>query len=184
VASLFSELGICIVNADLLAREVVAPGSEALQEIARHFGAHLLDNQGALKRGELRQIVFANAEKRLWLEQLTHPLIAQLIQFRLAECQSAYSILESPLLLETSQRQLVDRVLLVDVSEQTQLQRTLLRDKSDEATIRGIIAAQMSRAERLQKADDVIDNNQPPAALPQAVSTLHQTYLKLAGENK
>jgi len=184
VATLFMQAGITVIDADLLAREVVAAGSEALTEISRHFGSHLLDNNGELKRAELRKIVFADATERVWLEQLLHPLIATLMQQRIADCESPYCILESPLLLETNQHELVDRVLLVDLSEQKQLQRALLRDGSDEVTIKGIIAAQMPRSERLKRADDVIDNNQQPEALSSEVKRLHEKYLAIAGEEK
>ena len=184
VASLFMQSGATVIDADSLAREVVAAGSEALTEISSHFGSHLLDTNGELRRAELRKIVFADATERVWLEQLLHPLIANLMQQRIVDCESTYCILESPLLLETNQHELVDRVLLVDVSEHKQLQRALLRDGSDEATIKGIIAAQMPRSERLKRADDVIDNDQQPEALSSEVNRLHEKYLAIAGEKK
>ena len=184
VAAHFAKLGIQIINADVLAREVVAVGSHALGEIAEHFGSNILTNDGELNRAKLRQLVFDNEEERLWLERLLHPLIAKLIQKGIAECQSEYCILESPLLLETSQHSLVDRILVIDVSETTQLQRTLQRDNSDEKTIRAIMAAQMLREERLQRADDVIANDNSLNLLEPQVERLHNIYIELAREGR
>lgn len=179
-ADLFTAKGIQVVDTDQLAREVVAPGSTALQAIAAHFGPDILDTDGNLRRAELRRIVFADAEQRRWLEALLHPLIASLMQQRIAACSSPYCMIESPLLLETSQHELADRVLVIDVSEATQLQRTEQRDGSDPATIKAIIDAQMSRDARLAKADDVITNNQGLAELRQAVDDMHNRYLQIA----
>jgi len=184
VAAHFAKLGIQIINADVLAREVVAVGSHALSAIAEHFGSNILSNDGKLNRAKLRQLVFANEEERLWLERLLHPLIANLMQKRIAECQSEYCILESPLLLETTQHSLVDRILVIDVSETTQLQRTLQRDNSDEKTIRAIMAAQMLREERLQRADDVIANDNSLTLLEPQVERLHNIYIELAREGR
>jgi len=181
VGKLFAELGIELVDADQLAREVVAPHSPALKEIAGHFGEGLLLADGNLDRAALRKTVFADPAQRRWLEQLLHPLIGELLTTRLNACRSPYCILESPLLLETSQHELVDRVLVVDVSEATQLQRALLRDGSDEATIKGIIAAQMPRSERLAKADEILDNEGSPAQLLPRIKELHDKFLTLAG---
>ncbi|MCI5107968.1 MAG: dephospho-CoA kinase [Pseudomonadales bacterium] len=180
VANCFAELGIELVDADLAAREVVKPGSPALADIAAHFGEEILLADGSLDRAALRTIVFADEEQRLWLEALLHPLINALLRQQLAACQSDYCLLVSPLLLETSQKELVDRIVVIDVSEETQLVRTMARDGSDEQTIRGIIAAQIDRQSRLQAADDIIDNEQPVSALKQQVQALHEHYLQLA----
>lgn len=182
VAALFAKRGITVINADSLAREVVVVGSEALKRIAEHFGADILTAQGELKRGELRRLIFAHEHERVWLEQLLHPLIAELMQLKIAQSESSYCIVESPLLLETSQHELVDRILVVDVTEATQLQRTLRRDQSDEKTIRAMIEAQMPRTDRLRRADDIIDNEQSPGILKSQVDNLHDKYLKLASE--
>ena len=107
------------MEADDLSREVVQPGSKALDEVARHFGSTILQKNGSLDRSQLRQIVFTNPTEKVWLEGLLHPLIADLIQIRLRACGSAYCLLASPLLLETDQHKFVDRVLVVDVSEET-----------------------------------------------------------------
>lgn len=180
VAECFARLGVDQVDADQLAREVVLPGSEALQAIAARFGAGVITSDGELNRTALRKIVFADEQQRLWLESLLHPLIGELLKQRLQQCQSAYCLLISPLLLETRQHELVDRVLVVDVSEDTQLRRALKRDGSDENTIRGIMAAQLPRRERLARADDVIDNEPAAETLDSRVAALHERYLELA----
>jgi len=180
VASLFEELGIEVVDADLLAREVVEPGTMALRKIAERFGNELIDSDGKLKRSKLREIVFDDPEQKAWLEELLHPPIAELVRSRLASCRSEYCILASPLLLETDQHKFVDRVLVVDVSEQTQLQRTLQRDDSDETLINSIIASQLSRHDRLQRADDIIDNDNDIEDLRTKVAAVHNQYLEFA----
>ncbi len=178
VDSYFKKLGVNIVDADRLSREVVDPGLPALDTIAEHFGTDILADDGSLNREKLRGIVFSDSDARFWLESLLHPLIAQLIQQRIAETESEYCILSSPLLLETDQHKLVDRILVIDVSEQTQLHRTLNRDDSSEETIRSIIASQTSREKRLQIADDVIDNEGDMNSLESRVLALHSDYLR------
>ena len=180
VAAHFAELGIRIVNADMVAREVVEPGTDALASIAQYFGSDFIDTRGELLRSKLRERVFNQPNDREWLEALLHPLIAEQICLQLRNARSPYSILESPLLLETNQKSLVTRILVVDVKPQTQLVRALRRDGSTEETIKAIIAAQMTRAERLKLADDIIDNNEEELDLRAKVATLHDRYLELA----
>lgn len=182
VAKEFARLGIQVIDADVIAREVVDPGSRALAEIAQHFGPDIIDADGELKRKALREIVFADSSEREWLEALLHPLIAQLIQQRISECKSAYCVLESPLLLETSQADFTNRILVVDVSEATQLERTMARDNSPRETIEAIIKSQIPRSKRLAAADDILDNEQPLTAICARVNELHQHYLTLANE--
>ena len=180
VADIFAALGVELVDADQLSREVVAPGTPALREIAKHFGDNIITQQGELDRKALREIVFHSPEQRQWLEQQLHPAIGDLIKTRLKACKSDYCILVSPLLLETEQHKLTDRILVVDVPEQIQLQRAMQRDGSDETTIRGIIDAQTSRDTRLESSDDVIDNSRPLETLKERVLELHNKYLQLA----
>ncbi len=158
VSQRFERIGICVVDADLVSRQVVAPGRPALAEIAARHGASIVTGDGALDRKRLREIVFADTHERLWLEALLHPLIGEELARQLSEANSRYAVLVSPLLKETGQDGLVHRVLVVDVPESVQVERTLARDGSSEATVRSIINAQMSRAERLAMADDVIEN--------------------------
>lgn len=180
VACFFEELGIEVVDADLLAREVVEPGTTALGKITERFGTDLNDSNGKLKRSKLREIIFDDPEQKAWLEELLHPLIAELTKSRLAACTSAYCILASPLLLETEQHKFTDRILVIDVSEQTQLQRTSQRDGSDASLIESIIASQLGRRERLQRADDIIDNDNDIDGLRTRVAEIHEQYLKFA----
>ena len=180
VAGIFAELGVEIIDADLVAREVVEPPSAALNAISARYGEGILTADGALDRPRMRKLVFADEAERTWLEDLLHPLIDERIRQEIAGCESPYCILVSPLLLETSQRRLVDRVLVVDVSRQTQLQRSLLRDQGERATIEAIIDAQASREERLRAADDVIHNEGAKDTLAAHVREMHARYLSLS----
>ena len=176
----FQQHGITVVDADLASRVVVEPGQPALQAIADHFGAGMIAADGTLDRRALRQVVFADPAQRRWLEQLTHPLIAQEIVQQIQASSSPYTILASPLLLESSQRTMVDRVLVIDVPEALQIARTVQRDDTTEDGVKAIIAAQMPRQERLAKADDVIVNDQDLNHLLRAVDRQHEIYLQLA----
>lgn len=180
VAGIFAELGVEIVDADLVAREVVEPPSAALDAIRARYGEEILTAEGTLDRPRMRKLVFADEAERTWLEDLLHPLIEERIRQGIAGCESPYCILVSPLLLETAQRRWVDRVLVVDVSRQTQLQRSLSRDQGERATIEAIIDAQASREERLRAADDVIDNEGAQSALTAHVRELHARYKTMA----
>ena len=181
-ATQFRALGIEVIDADSLSREVVNRGSPALAQIAGHFGKNILNSLGELDRASLREIVFSDNSAKVWLEQLLHPLIADLMQLRLANSKSDYCILESPLLLETRQHELVDRVLVVDVREETQLSRTLQRDNGETSTIQAIIASQMNRKDRLQKADDILDNEAEEDTIATKVARLHEQYLEMSNE--
>jgi dephospho-CoA kinase len=176
----FAHHGIQIVDADVVAREVVAPGTEGLAAIAERHGNDVLLEDGGLDRAALRQLIFADPKEKDWLEALLHPLIRTRIQSQLASAASPYVILSSPLLVETDQRELVDRICVVDVPESVQLQRTMQRDQNDEALVRRIMAAQASRQIRRAQADDVVDNNGTLDALHTTVDTLHHKYLQLA----
>lgn len=180
VTDRFGALGITIVDADLASRAVVEPGRPALAAIADHFGAEILTAEGALDRRALRDIVFSNPEERRWLEQLTHPLIAAEIDEQLRAATSAYAILAHPLLLETGSQGRCQRVLVIDVPVDTQIQRTMQRDGSDRTQVEAIIAAQISREQRLAAADDVIVNDRKLSYLDAEVARLHDLYLELA----
>ncbi|WP_073272374.1 dephospho-CoA kinase [Microbulbifer donghaiensis] len=182
-ASCFRALGINVVDADWAARVVVQPGQPALAKIAEHFGADVLLENGELDRAKLRGLVFDNANERSWLEGLLHPLIREEILRALAASQSAYAILESPLLIESGQYKLVDRICVVDLPEEQQVARAGARDRSDAEQIRKIMAAQLPRQQRLEKADDVLDNSGDLASLEAQVEALHQLYLQLVEEN-
>lgn len=181
VANLFAELGVEVIDADLIAREVVEPGEPALAAIAEHFGPDVIDGGGRLDRRALRERVFAAPAQKDWLNALLHPLIRERMIAACAAARSPYCLLVVPLLVENRLTTLTDRVLVVDVSPEQQLARTMKRDRSDEQQIRAIMAAQASREQRLAAADDVVDNNDPDlAGIKAAVTALHQKYLALA----
>jgi dephospho-CoA kinase len=180
VSACFEKLGIAVVDADVAARVVVEPGTPGLAQIAEHFGPGVIDANGALDRAALRRIVFADAAERRWLESVLHPRIGEEIRRGLREASSPYAILASPLLLEARQDVLAHRVLVVDVSEDTQVARTMQRDNNSGEQVRAIIAAQIGRAERLARADDVIENNGSLEDLEPKVLALHRRYLEIA----
>ncbi|BBM02341.1 dephospho-CoA kinase [Microbulbifer sp. GL-2] len=176
-AECFRELGIHVVDADWAARVVVQPGKPALEQIAQHFGAGVLLDNGELNRAQLRTLIFDAPEDRAWLESLLHPLIREEILSSLEQGSSPYAILESPLLIESGQHQLVDRICVVDLPESLQVERASARDKNHKEQIRKIMAAQLNRQERLEKADDVLDNSAGLAELRSQIEILHQRYL-------
>lgn len=181
VAQHFIDLGVHLVDADHAARWVVEPGKPALGKIVEHFGGEVLQADGQLDRSALRKRIFANADDRRWLEALLHPLIGQEIMQYLARAKSPYAILVSPLLIESGQHKLTQRVLVVDAPEQLQVQRTMARDQSSDEQVQAILKAQASRAERLKHADDVLLNDRDLAWLQSEVARLHHFYLSLRG---
>ncbi|BBB25520.1 dephospho-CoA kinase [Amphritea japonica] len=184
VSQRFELLGICVVDADIVAREVVQPGEPALDKIIQQFGEKILLNDGNLDRTALRKIVFDQPEQRDWLEQLLHPIIRERILQQLEQAISAYAILASPLLLETDQHLMVDHTVVVDVDEATQINRTTVRDDTDSTQVRAIIAAQMPRLERIERADSLIDNSGPEALLQPKVESLHHKLIELAQQKQ
>lgn len=178
----FEQLGIVAEDADVMARVVVEPGKPALKAIVEHFGPEMLSPDGSLDRPALRQIIFSDADAKQWLENLLHPLINQELEERLAAASSSYALLVSPLLFETGQDRLVDRVLVVDVPKTLQLERASQRDGVDVAQIQRIMASQMDRQERLSRADEVLDNSGDLASMQQQVERLHRAYLRMSGE--
>ena len=179
VARLFGNLGVHWVDADDVAREVVEPGTPALAEIAKHFGEQILTPDGVLDRAQLRAIVFQETEERAWLEALLHPIIREELirQLNPENYQLPYVLLVSPLLLETDQHELVDRIIVIDVPEDTQIERTMARDTNSREQVERIIAAQMSREDRLARADEVIDNDRPLDDVTRQVRELHERLL-------
>jgi dephospho-CoA kinase len=180
VADYFAQQGTPVIDGDQLARELVAPGSPALGEIARSFGLNILQPDGTLNRPQLRRRVFADPSQRRRLEAILHPRIYAEMHRRTQELRAPYCIWVIPLLLETGQTALVDRVLVVDTPESLQRERVLSRDGVDQDTLEAILRSQASRPERLRAADDVIVNNADLAHLQQQVTALHHRYLGLA----
>ncbi|USE37542.1 dephospho-CoA kinase [Endozoicomonas sp. SCSIO W0465] len=179
VTDFFASHGIRIVDADIASRMVVEPGKPALADIEQRYGPEILID-GGLDRRKLRTIIFDDTAERKWLEGLLHPLIRDQITLELGDAESRYAVLVSPLMLETSQHELVDRVLVVDVPERIQLSRTMSRDQMTEEQTRQILDNQMKREQRMARADDIIDNSGSMARLHQSLDKLHQFYLSLA----
>ena len=182
VSDRFEALGIKVVDADIAARVVVEPGQPALEEIEAYFGAEMINADGTLDRAALRKRVFADETERRKLESITHPHINRHIAAELARAESPYAILAHPILIETGQTAVCDRVLVVDVPEQLQIERTMARDDNPESQVRAIMAAQASREERLAAADDVIVNDRDVTHLDSEVARLHAFYLELAAQ--
>ena len=179
----FAELGAPVIDADVLAREVVRPGSSGLSALIAYFSTAILTPGGELDRAALRRIVFANPADRAFLDRTLHPLIRQLSDERVAALQAhghAYAVLAVPLLLETAQQARFDRIVVVDLPEALQLQRVLERDGSSETEARNILAAQAGREARLAIADDVIDNSGSPRQTVEQVAVLDARYRALA----
>lgn len=182
VTRLFEALGVPVIDTDVLAREVVAPGEPLLGQIAARFGAGVLAVDGSLDRTALRAIVFSDAAARADLEQLTHPAIRARLEALSTVLGGPYQLLVIPLLVETGGRTPVDRVLVVDCSEALQIRRLQARDGTTLEQARQILAAQATREARLAMANDVIVNEGDLGAVRDRVADLHATYLKLAGQ--
>lgn len=176
----FQARGIEAFDADDMARVVVEPGRPALDRIRHKLGSNILTEAGELNRSALRRLVFSNPDIKTWLEQLLHPLINAELKERLAKARSPYALLVSPLLFESGQDRLVDRVLVIDVPRAVQLRRAAQRDGVATAQIEAIIDSQMDRKKRLAKAQDIIDNTRSKKALAEQVAQLHQRYLSLS----
>ncbi|MGM0571830.1 dephospho-CoA kinase [Marinobacter sp.] len=179
VAKMFGALGVHWVDADIVAREVVEPGTPALDQIAKHFGDEILQADGRLDRAALRTIVFRDPNEREWLEALLHPTIRDELarQLQPDDYELPYVLLVSPLLLETDQHTLAKQAIVVDVPEETQIERTMSRDSNDRDQVERIIAAQMPREHRLARADYIIHNDRPLAEVEQQVQELHRQLL-------
>lgn len=180
VCHLFQELGVSIIDADIVARQLVEPGLPALIQLVEHFGRQILNADGSLNRAKLRDLVFVDPDKKRQLEGILHPLVYSRIAAEIAQLQGNYCIVAVPLLLETGQAHSVDRVLVVDCSVEAQLARVISRDKLGKDQVLAIIASQIPREQRLTLADDVIDNSATPLQLAEQVKRLHNSYNLLA----
>ncbi len=177
VSETFEKLGITVVDADLASRVVVEKGKPCLEEIAKHFGDDILNENDELNRAKLREIIFNSDSEKLWLESLLHPAIAEQIKDELNASKSPYTILVSPLLLETNQRDFCDKVLVVDVPIELQMERTTKRDGVSEDQVKSIIKSQINRDERLQLADEIILNEGSIEDLEMIVRDLHEKLI-------
>ena len=183
VANQFAALGIEVVDADLIAREVVAPGTPALAAITSHFGPEILTEQGLLDRRALRERIFSDPAAKSWLNALLHPIIRSEMLRQCAAVSSPYCLLVVPLLVENRLTSLADRVLVIDVDEATQIERTCRRDGVSREQAQAILASQASRSERLAMADDVLDNQSGTTeTIRERILALHETYLAFASQ--
>jgi len=180
-ATRFAELGAAVVDTDAIAHELTQPGTAAMSKIGHAFGPAFIAPDGSLERAKMRQLVFSDPQARAKLEAILHPHIRERARARIAAAQQPYVIVVVPLLLETgAYRDFVQRVLVVDCREEQQIERAMRRNRLEEAQVRAILAAQLSRAERLERADDVIDNSGDAESMRQQVDALHAKFLALA----
>lgn len=185
VANLFTEHGITVVDADIIARDVVAIGSPALSQISTHFGSKFIQANGQLNRVLLRKQIFSNEADKLWLNNLLHPLIRGELTNQINAAKSPYCLLVAPLLIENNLMTMVHRVLVIDVSEETQISRTTARDNNSAEQVRAIIASQANRKIKQKHADDLLNNDSASIEeLKSAVTKLHQSYLTLANKSR
>ncbi|MDK9772017.1 MULTISPECIES: dephospho-CoA kinase [Vibrio] len=184
VANLFKQqFKIDIVDADIVAREVVEPGTPGLNAIIEHFGADIVRDDQMLDRAKLRERIFSNPEEKTWLNGLLHPMIREKMIEDLEQVTSDYALLVVPLLIENKLDSLCDRVLVVDVDPQTQISRTVKRDNVSEDQAKAILASQASREQRLALADDVVKNNPDDPDLLLQITDLHEKYLAMCKKN-
>lgn len=177
IANLFAQLGVPIIDADVIARQVVEIGTDAYKLIVKHFSQEILLPNNEIDRSQLRDIIFNNDHERLWLNNLLHPIIQEQTQIQIAQQTAAYVIWVVPLLVENNLHNLADRVLMVDTPEQLQLERLIQRDNIDESLAKKMISSQISSQKRLTYADDIIVNNGDLTSLTAQVNKLHQQYL-------
>ncbi|KPL93704.1 dephospho-CoA kinase [Vibrio sp. L5-1] len=181
VANLFNEhFNIDIVDADIVAREVVAVGSDGLKQITDHFGEAILLEDGALNRSKLRELIFSDPTEKQWLNDLLHPMIRNKIDSDLSKVTSPYGLLVAPLLVENQMQSMADRVLIVDVPTEVQIERTMSRDNVSKEQVASILKSQASREQRLAVADDVIKNHTKNQELLPQITDLHQKYLAIS----
>ncbi|HCE3713991.1 dephospho-CoA kinase [Vibrio parahaemolyticus] len=184
VANLFKQqFKIDIVDADIVAREVVEPGTPGFNAIIQHFGQDITHDDNTLDRAKLREKIFSNPEEKAWLNALLHPIIREKMIEDLQQITSDYALLVVPLLVENNLDSLCDRVLVVDVEPETQISRTVKRDNVSEEQAYAILASQASRQQRLDIADDVVKNNPNDPDLLLQITDLHEKYLAMCKKN-
>ncbi|MGR5444510.1 dephospho-CoA kinase [Vibrio jasicida] len=184
VANLFKQqFKIDVVDADIVAREVVEPGSTGLNAIIEHFGIDIVREDQNLDRAKLREQIFSNPDEKAWLNALLHPMIREKMIEDLEQVESDYALLVVPLLIENKLDSLCDRVLVVDVEPETQIARTVKRDNVSEDQARAILASQATQAQRLAIANDVVRNNPNDPDLLLQITDLHEKYLAMCKKN-
>ncbi|ROV59690.1 dephospho-CoA kinase [Vibrio ponticus] len=184
VANIFrDQFAIEIVDADVVAREVVEPQSEGLNAIVARYGETILLEDGSLNRSALREIIFADRNEKQWLDNLLHPMIRRNMQQQLEHVSSEYALLVIPLMVENNLQELADRVLVVDVDENIQIERTMNRDGVSRQQAESILRSQASREQRLAIANDVIKNHSQNQQLLPQITELHKKYLEMCRAN-
>ena len=180
VSDEFARLGVPVIDTDVIAHQIVEPGEPALQDIEKAFGSTIIDENGRLKRQDLRALIFSDPGERAKLEAILHPKIRQVVAESIAKVTHAYCILVIPLLAGRGAYPHVNRVLVVDVAPETQISRLMARDRCSREQAEQALASQASRKERIGIADDVLDNSGEAAQTRNEVARLHKTYTRLA----
>lgn len=180
--NIFAQLGINIIDTDVLARAALTQGSPLLSEVFNYFGEGFKRSDGSLNRAALREEIFNSSASKAWLEALIHPWVKEQTKKRLIDASSTspYVILVSPLLIEAGQLELINRLLIVDINPDEQLERTALRDNTSREQVAKIMQQQLDRSKRLSLADDILDNSKDLIHLEKQVRDLHDKYLHLA----
>lgn len=181
VSKLFSDLGIDVIDTDIMARKLTEPYGLAIRMIQNTFGDTFIAADGSLDRNKMRSVIFSDNDSRLKLEKILHPLILKETVRQAAQTESSYTIIVVPLLFESNDYDnIIQRILVVDCEERQQILRTMARSKLSEQEVKAIMSTQVSREDRLQKADDIIINNHDINYLKTQVVHLHQKYLTLS----
>ncbi|RXK32546.1 dephospho-CoA kinase [Arsenophonus endosymbiont of Bemisia tabaci Asia II 3] len=180
VSDKFTSLGIPIVDADIISRQIVMPNTYAFNMIKQHFGSTILNKDGSLNRAKLRKKIFSDPREKNWLNNLLHPLIHQETQRQLTLVHSPYVVWVVPLLIENNLEHLATRVLVINVTPEEQIARIMKRDRMSQQEAKNILSNQVSRTRRLEKADDLINNHDNNLTLDETLAELHQKYLQLA----
>jgi dephospho-CoA kinase len=180
VSDLFAGLGVPVLDADQVARELTDKGQPALTQIREEFGGKILNSDGSLNRLQLKKLIFADAKQKQKLEAILHPLIFAALNAKIEQLNAPYCILSIPLLFETKMEPTVDRILVVDCPVELQIERVSKRDKLDIKVIQAIIDSQISRDYRRKHADDLLDTSQTDNPLAEQVKKLHNLYLSLS----
>lgn len=183
VAAYFATLGVDVISADAIAKQLTAKTQPALQEIINHFGEAVLTSNGELDRPYLRQLIFKHPEERLWLEKYLHPLIRKQIEALVQVAKSPYCLIEIPLLRDRSLYPYLNRVLLVEAKTDQQIKRLISRDNSSKKESLAILATQANQHTLHKLADDILENTSSLAELQKKVKQLHKLYLDRALEN-
>jgi len=181
VARMFADLGVPVIDADIVSREVTQQDQPAFTSIVRHFGEPILLPDGTLDRSRLRAIIFDDAKQRRWLESLLHPLIRDEMARQIKKMTTPYCIAVIPLLLEVEFYSFINRILVVDAPEHKQIERVVTRDKTPKAQVEAILKTQAARHDRIARAHDIITNDGVIADIASQVEKLHEKYSRMGG---